>query len=33
MREYDEGDLMPIRLFREGKEYETEMLLRRKVLD
>jgi hypothetical protein len=24
---------MPIRLFREGKEYETEMLLRRKVLD
>ena len=33
MREYDEGDLMPIRLFREGKEYETEMLLRRKVLN
>lgn len=31
MREYDEGDLMSIRLFREGKEYETEMLLRRKV--
>tara|TARA_B100000963_G_scaffold141824_1_gene123489 strand:+ start:845 stop:3100 length:2256 start_codon:yes stop_codon:yes gene_type:complete len=33
MREYDEGDLMTVRLFREGKEYETEMLLRRKVAE
>ena len=33
MREYDEGDLMTVRLFREGKEYETEMLLRRKVVE
>ena len=33
MREYDEGDLMTVRLFREGKEYETEMLLRRKVIE
>ncbi|MBU93977.1 MAG: hypothetical protein CL669_00055 [Balneola sp.] len=33
MREYDEGDLMTVRLFREGKEYETEMLLRRKIIE
>ena len=33
MREYDEGNLMTVRLFREGKEYETEMLLRRRVLE
>ena len=33
MREYDEGNLMTVRLFREGKEYETEMLLRRRLLE
>ena len=33
MREYDEGNLMTVRLFREGKEYETEMLLREKYLN
>ena len=30
MREYEEGDMMSVRLFREGKEYETDMMLRRK---
>ena len=31
MREYEEGDKMSVRLFREGKEYETDMMLRRKA--
>lgn len=31
MREFGEGEEMKIRLFREGKEYETEMVLRRSV--
>jgi hypothetical protein len=31
MREFEEGDTMMLRLFREGKEYEAEMLLRKKA--
>ena len=31
MREYEEGDKMTVRLFREGKEYEAEMTLRKRV--
>ena len=31
MREYEEGEKMTIRLLREGKEYEAEMTLRKKV--
>lgn len=31
MREYQEGERMILRLFREGKEYEAEMELRRRV--
>lgn len=31
MREYEEGDEMIVRLFREGKEYEAELMLRKRV--
>ncbi len=31
MREFEEGDTMVLRLFREGKEYEAEMILRKRV--
>ncbi len=31
MREFEEGDNMVLRLFREGKEYEAEMILRKRV--
>lgn len=31
MREYEEGDKMLLRLFREGNEYEAEMTLRKRV--
>lgn len=31
MREYEEGDTMKIQLHREGKEYEAEMMLRKRV--
>ena len=31
MREYEEGDKMVVRLFREGKEYEAELMLRKRV--
>ena len=31
MREYEEGDDMVVRLFREGKEYEAEFILRKRA--
>ena len=31
MREFEEGDTMVLRLFREGNEYEAEMILRKRV--
>lgn len=31
MREFEEGDTMTLRLFREGNEYEAEMVLRKRV--
>lgn len=31
MREYEEGNKMLVRLFREGKEYEAELMLRKSV--
>ena len=31
MREFEEGDTMVLRLFREGAEYEAEMTLRKRV--
>lgn len=32
-REYNEGDLMRVELLRDGRRYETELVLRKKVLD
>lgn len=32
-REYSDGDIMRIELIREGRRYETEMTLRKKVVD
>lgn len=32
-REYNEGDLMRVELLREGRRYETELNLRKKVID
>jgi len=32
LREYSEGDLMGIELFREGRRYQTEMLLRKRQI-
>ena len=32
-REYAEGDTMQVELLREGRRYETEMLLRRKIIN
>ncbi len=32
MREFEEGDTMTLRLFREGNEYEAEMILRKRVV-
>jgi hypothetical protein len=31
MREYGEGDKMELELWRDGNEYHTEMLLRKRV--